>query len=497
MKSWAGRFRNEGGVALPLALFVLVSLSVLVLAFLSMGGMEPQIARNLSDTAQARYVADAAIEWAFDQLANPATTWSTVLAGPQVAGTGTSASNPRAAWMTGANGAAMTVPGLAPTSGTFTVTVRNDTLAADTALTGVAADTGGATTDLNDTLILTAAGTYRGLSRQIQVVINRRLPPMPGALNCGGLQCDFDMGVVSDWTNHHFHSVGLDYAQDPLDPANMIGVSGNMKYAIAGPTGSQAGTGQSFESRMENALNKHQINEMDGQDQTQPPGTAVVSRQYDGAGGKTIAGDSTLTSKVDGSGNFLSNPTSNFVNMLKGQPGVNILQSITGGGGVTITNGKTTGANKNLSFDLGTTQSPTISYFVGDTNPSNNDRVLSLKGTNSGAGILIVENGTLLIYDSFRWDGIIILTGKNVAITFDKVVKADVYGAVILNETQNGLDTPNYELQLQKNCTHSEDGSACGGNDDSWTKMYSSSQRIKQAQQGIRSVLRLSGWREI
>lgn len=500
MKSWAGRFRNERGVALPLALFALVALSALVLSFLSMGGMEPQVARNLSDTAQARYMADAGIEWAFDQLANPATNWSTLLQTNQVAN-----SSPQAAWMTGANGAAMTLPGLTATSGTFTVTVRNDTLAADTALTGVAADTGGATTDTNNVLIVTATGTYNGVNRQIQVVISRvQIPTMPGALNCAGLQCDFDMGVVSDWTNHHFHSVGLNYAQDPNNAANMVGVSGNMKYAIATPTGNQSGTGQTFESRVENALNLHQLNELDGLVQGSNPPTANVSRlghvQASADSGKsTIAGDSTLVSNVDGSGNFLNNATSNFVNKLKTQTSVNILKSVAGAGGVTIQNGKPLGANSGLPVNLGTTQSPAISYFTGDPNPSNLDRILTLKGTNSGAGILIVENGTLQIFDNFRWDGVIILTGKNVGISFDKSVQANVYGGVILNETIKDLaadeDTSNYQLKLQKNCIHSEDAAGCGGNDIYSTKLYSSSQRVNQAQ-SIRSLVRLSSWRE-
>ena len=60
--------RNEKGVALPLAIFALVILSILGLTFVSLGGMEPQISRNQSDLTGAHYVAEAGIEWAFDQL---------------------------------------------------------------------------------------------------------------------------------------------------------------------------------------------------------------------------------------------------------------------------------------------------------------------------------------------------------------------------------------------------------------------------------------------
>ena len=495
MKPWAGSVRNERGVALPLALFALVSLTAFVLTFVSMGSMEPQISRNLSAATQGRYAADAGIEWAFDQLANPATNWSTVLQGPdKVAG-----SNPQAVWMTGANGAQTTLPGLTAAFGTYTVQIRNDVLATDTALTGLPAEpAANTTTDTNGALIVTATGTYNNMTRQIQVVISRiTIPTMPGALNCGGLQCDLDMGVVSDWTNHHFHSNGLDYAEDPGNPANMMGVSGPLKYAIATPTGNQPNTGgQSYESRVENALNKHQINEMDGLQQGSSPPVAVVSRMYDDAGKNAIAADSQLASKVDGSGNFLSNSVSDFVNKLKAQS-VTVLQS-TSGTSVTIQDGQPIGANNNLPVNLGTASNPTISYFKGDpNNASSPARVLILKGTNSGAGILIVEDGTLEVYDNFRWDGVIILTGKSVGVSFDKSVQANVYGGVILNETRKDKDTPDYELKLQKNSVHSEDGLAPpGANDIYYTKLYSSSQRVNQAQ-SIRSLVKTSGWREM
>ena len=68
MNSRRRSVRNERGVALPLALFVLVMLSGLLLAFMTMSGMEPSIAANLNDVIRARYVAESGLEWAFDQL---------------------------------------------------------------------------------------------------------------------------------------------------------------------------------------------------------------------------------------------------------------------------------------------------------------------------------------------------------------------------------------------------------------------------------------------
>ena len=75
MKPWVGPIRNEKGVALPLALFALMMLSGLLLVFLSMAGMEPSIAANLSDATRARYLADGGIEWAFDTLGSRPPPW--------------------------------------------------------------------------------------------------------------------------------------------------------------------------------------------------------------------------------------------------------------------------------------------------------------------------------------------------------------------------------------------------------------------------------------
>ena len=44
---------DERGVALPLAMIVLVALTMMVLASLTLAGVEPQISQNLTDTARA------------------------------------------------------------------------------------------------------------------------------------------------------------------------------------------------------------------------------------------------------------------------------------------------------------------------------------------------------------------------------------------------------------------------------------------------------------
>lgn len=65
--------RNERGVALPLAMILLMVLTMLTITFMSLGSVEPQISRNLSDGARARQLAESGLEWAMStQIGNKA-----------------------------------------------------------------------------------------------------------------------------------------------------------------------------------------------------------------------------------------------------------------------------------------------------------------------------------------------------------------------------------------------------------------------------------------
>ena len=139
---------NERGVALVLTLMILLTLTGLVLAFLSVSAFEPQISRNHNDTVRARYVAESGLEYAYDTLATNITSWNTYLVG--------------ATCTTGAvlGAANSTLPGLPSADGTFTVRVRNDCNATDNKFTGVAVEPGAnATNDTNNKLIITSIGT--------------------------------------------------------------------------------------------------------------------------------------------------------------------------------------------------------------------------------------------------------------------------------------------------------------------------------------------------
>src|SRR6266705_4393432 len=78
---------DERGMAAVMALIVVLALSLLVSAFLAVSAFEPQISQNLADSTQARYAADAGIEWAFDQLV-ATTSWNTLLTGAAGCSTG-------------------------------------------------------------------------------------------------------------------------------------------------------------------------------------------------------------------------------------------------------------------------------------------------------------------------------------------------------------------------------------------------------------------------
>jgi len=126
------------GWPLPLALIAMLILTMLVLTVLNLGAVEPQISKNLSDTARARHMAEAGIEWAFDCLADQ--DLSAFLAGPD--GVQNTSDDTLATSVAGqAIGARMdatfcrTRPTRHPArprgrDGTFAVTIRNDSIGA-------------------------------------------------------------------------------------------------------------------------------------------------------------------------------------------------------------------------------------------------------------------------------------------------------------------------------------------------------------------------------
>ena len=79
--------RDERGVALPLAMILLMVLTLLTITFMSLGAVEPQISKNLSDGARARQLAESGLEWAMAaQIANNDLNGPTLLGGSMTSG---------------------------------------------------------------------------------------------------------------------------------------------------------------------------------------------------------------------------------------------------------------------------------------------------------------------------------------------------------------------------------------------------------------------------
>jgi Tfp pilus assembly protein PilX len=389
---------NEKGMALPLAVVVMLALAALVTAFLSLGALEPQISRNLVDATRARHVADAGIEFAYNRLTGTLN-WSAELA---------------ASWPTGS-----AMPGLTTASGTYTVSIRNDNQAGDTQITGQPLDTGNNTTDTNRILIITSTGTFNGSTKTIRAVIRRTgLPGFPGAVNEPGMQTD----TFAGGGNTNFSIDGRDWNRNGTLGAGS-GLT-NMKLGISTQSGTQANIAPTtYEQRVENAFSAAQLPNITGKKDNHCTSSCSGST----TGVDTIGQNDTL------------NPTvmQNFLNQVKAHPKTTILQSTqscrmqldsTGTPNLpTLTNG----CGLNQALDLGSVTNPKLVYFRGDLDPTSQFTGLQLNGSQiSGAGILIIEDGDFKNYASnFRWDGIVIVTGQYVGVGFMPGSGSTIYGS--------------------------------------------------------------------
>lgn len=486
---------NEKGVALPLALFALVVLSGVLLTFLSMGGMEPQIASNLSSTAQARFAADAGIEAAFDQLAlAPAAgqgSWTALLVGPD-GNQGTPDDQQPSNVLNLMTAATLTVPASLPAGmGTYTVTVRNDNIgpqggyAGDRTVTGQAGeDGGGQYSDNNGIVIVASSGTYNGVTRTILVVMQRvTLPPFAGAYSVPGVQADLRFG------NDKFTIDGRDYkCTDDCDDLDFskrsYGLNSdqkNMRYGIAVQPGNQPNLSPAttYEARAESQLSASQLNKVYGKNQTNPA--------VDTTGKNTIAPDSGVDPTV----------MQNFLSSLAAFSGTTVYQStqacpmvMTGniGGSDSQTVKLTNGCAVNKDVDLGTRKDPKLIYFRGVDDPTSSFTGLKTVGNMQGAGILVVEDGDWRPTANFDWDGIVIVTGRYVSTIFDTGAKVTVYGATVANET------------IWNEGGNQNDGTYTGTYWDGYfngtqVNLFNSQEALSLIQRKL--LFRISTWREI
>ena len=91
--------------------------------------------------------------------------------------------------------------------------------------------------------------------------------------------------------------------------------------------------------------------------------------------------------------------------------------------------------NGSLIFEnqtWGTPASPQLRCIEGPPTPGDG---VTLSGVITGAGILIVKEADLTLTGSFRWEGLIIITGSEVGLKVTGSSSKEVLGAVIVNES--------------------------------------------------------------
>ena len=484
MNRWRTVLGNERGVALVLALMILLTLTGLVLAFLSASAFEPQISRNLSDTARARYLAEAGLEVGFNTLiatSDATNSWTGLLASATT-------SSP---WVILPNMSAATLPTLDSASGTYTVSVRNDYQASDNALTGVTADaTVG--TDANTIVIMRATGSYNNATKTLEVVVKRlALPPFPGAVNVPGSQADSYINTQLFDIDGRDHSCSSNCDNDnqwSVDASNPA------KYAMSTNTGTQSNVGVTYEARVESAFGTsgscnagcaaNKQNSIQGKDQTNPSGTTT--------GLNAIGADSTLTPATMAS----------FLAQLATYPGTQIFQStmacpmkLNGNASqpnrptLVNNNGGTGGASctMNQTLDLGSRSNPKLVYFRGELDSTSSFTGLQV-GTNAsdpfvrGAGILVVEDGDFKQMTNFKWDGLVIVTGRYVGAGFMTSSTTTIRGAFTALETQAGEANGYFEFYLNALANK--------------FTVHTSKQNLDMVQQ-MRGLHSMSSWREI
>jgi Tfp pilus assembly protein PilX len=441
---------KERGVALVLTLVLLLGLSGFVAAYLAVSSLEPQISRNLADGSNARNLAEAGVERGFNALVATAETgrgWTDLLAGA-------TAARP---WVALA-GLTNTPMGGATTRGTFSVTIRNDNGAADTALTGLSATTQPAmdtspTTDANATVIMRSAGTFNSATKTIEVVIRRAaVPAFSGAVNIAGLSRDTVIDAATlDIDGRDYSCAG---AGAPCDePSSWTVTASPLNYGIVVPRGAEAPVEAAFTTPAQRDAVK-------GKNRADPSGSYTTGRDT------VAADDSPMAVRIEG-----------FVSALASNPATTVLKStsacplVVSGGGPGTTNTPTlrNGCGWTSTASLGSRESPRVVFVRGDT---------ALDHGLKGAGVLVVQDGQLTSRGDFEWDGLVIVAGRDTSMTFTGSGRTIIRGATIASDSNSG----GADLAI---------GSSVG------TFSIRSSKQNVEMVQAMRALHSISNWREL
>jgi Tfp pilus assembly protein PilX len=382
---------NQRGIALPLTLLIMMALVALTMALLSYAAFEPVLSRNLAENTQARFAAEAGLERALDVLAGTPD-WDTVLVGADA--TGVTLLPPNSP-----------IGDLPVTRGTFAVNVRNDTLAADQAITGTTNSLETFTDDQNVAVIVTATGSAGTATKTLEAGIKRPTPlEFPAALSFPGNEAE------ATFSGNSFEISGHGWKMDGSADASCAS-----KYGVAVSTVLPSGSPGANEGKVQAVVSGQQKDNVTGKNE--PGGTT-------GQGNDTIAGDEVLTPQK----------IQNFIDQAKQQASIKLESKQPNG--LSFSNiGSTCSADPSSQTCWGTAENPKVVWIKGDPDPSSQFSALELSGGTVGYGVLIVEDGDFRISGNFAWYGPIIVTGKWVGVGFLGGGYQQVYGAVISNET--------------------------------------------------------------
>jgi hypothetical protein len=371
---------------------------------------------------------------------------------------------------------------LTSSSGTFTVTLRNDrdSIAGDQALIGASntLDTS-ANFDGNNIVILRSTGNFNGASRTITAVIERGKLLFNAAVNLPGDQADtyIDTPPAGAWSID-----GQDWRDS--DTTTPTGPAG-LKFGItASTTGKEADVEAAFNTTAKR-------NFVQGKNES---GGSLTT------GLNTIQADTTLTEGAiqDFMANLAANPQTQIIDSThacaypasggdRNKPEGLRMTSTGTANVVTVTNNASAcsgSTNINQTVNLGTSSAPKMIYVKGQYDPDSLFRGLVVEGSNpiTGYGILVVEDSDLAFLQSgnFRWNGIVLVTGRNNSTAFLSNSNTEIRGALVNNETNPSEASGYYEFFMSSTGT---------------TRIRASDENVQRALMALYNM-RISAYRE-
>ncbi|MEE9153777.1 MAG: PilX N-terminal domain-containing pilus assembly protein [candidate division NC10 bacterium] len=367
---------GERGVALVVTLLVISLLSLVGFAFLTLSVTENTIAYNDVNAAKAFNLTEAGVALA-KQTLRSTPDWDTPLSDPPTT---------------------TACPALVPAAdGGCSFTIVNDTCAYYGKAPGCPeGDPGGPTDDTDDLVIIKATGQSQTAAREVHVALTRinGIPAPPASLLSVGVSTNVSFnGNAFTIDGNNWIPPSDDGLTPEVQDNSACTSTSAPKYGIGVPNATD-------QLAVFNSLSNPQQDNVTGAPPN-PPWTPASPTP-------SIGVDTSITQ-------------SQLVDLMDYLIPV---ADITYTPGTSISSGT-----------LGTQAAPKI-VVVDATGYSGSDPALTLSAT-TGAGILIVKNGTLRLTGDSQWVGIVIVLGSNVSIDIRGGGNKVLYGATLLAEDAN------------------------------------------------------------